>query len=120
MSDLMKFIQEADIAALEMETARTAVENSKLALEKAKENFEGARKFFDEVLLKADELGIPRPKVRKLIEERTLGLVSSGLIEADAKPAVAKAPKAPRKTGKAKQTDLDEALEQEPASLEMN
>jgi outer membrane protein TolC len=115
MSELLKFIQEADVAALDMERAKAAVEAAKLSLEAAKENLESARKAFDEVLLRADDLGIPRPKVRKLIEERTASLLASGLVpagnsaEAPSPKPAAKAPKAAKVSKKAKGTTSDVA-----------
>jgi hypothetical protein len=118
MSDLIKFIQEADVAALQMEQAKGTVETAKQALETAKDNLDQARRFFDELLVRADELGIPRPKVRKLIEERTLALVASGLVDAEPRLQAVKpartGPKAPRKNSKAnaeQETDLEAQAE---------
>jgi hypothetical protein len=111
MSELIKLIQEADVAALEMEQAKMTVETAKLALENAKENLEQARRSFDDILVKADELGIPRPKVKKLIEERTTALVASGLMGSETRTQTAKparAAKGSRKNPKAvAETDVD-------------
>jgi hypothetical protein len=114
MSELLKLIQEADVASLEMERAKAAVEASKMALENAKETLETARKAFDEVLTKADDLGVPRQKVRKLIEERTYGLVTSGLMIEDAPQSsqranVVKLPKAAKMPKKAKALEAETA-----------
>ena len=105
MSDLMKLIQEADTAAVEFEKARSLVEVAKQNLESAKEAHDQARAQFDEVLSRADELGIPRAKVKKLIEERTQALIASGLMMAtETRPANPKPPRAPKK---AKASDVD-------------
>lgn len=80
MSELMKLIQEADSAAVEFEKARAQVEAAKLCLETAKDLQDQARTALDEIVNRADELGVPRAKVRKLIEERTQSLMASGLI----------------------------------------
>lgn len=116
MSDLLKWIQQADLVAFDMEKSKAAVETAKQSLETAKETFEQARKSFDEILTKADELGVSRGKARKLIEERTLALIASGLIEGETRPQVAKAPKSPRKA--AKTPSEVEAPEMEIAEME--
>lgn len=129
MSELLKLIQEADVAALEMERAKAHVDATKSALETAKENLESARKAFDEVLTKADDLGIPRQKVRKLIEERTYALMTSGFMIDEApsstKVSSAKTPKV-SKPKKAKNmeaerpTDFDETFEDDSASMTLS
>ncbi len=104
MSDFFKLLQEADIASLNMEKAKIAVDATKDAWERAKEEFEDSKKIFEKVLFKADEMAIPRQRIRKLIEDRTQALVASGLIEADASNSNArssakpKKPKAPKKS----------------------
>jgi multidrug resistance efflux pump len=80
MTELMKLIQDADLASVDVERAREAVESAKASLEAAKENFEQAKTQFDQTLMRADEMGVPRAKLKKLAEERTTVLVSSGLI----------------------------------------
>jgi hypothetical protein len=80
MSDLMKLIQDADVASVEYEKARAQVEAAKLSLETAKEQQEQARAVLDDIVNRADEFGVPRAKVKKLIEERTQTLMASGLI----------------------------------------
>jgi DNA-directed RNA polymerase beta' subunit len=80
MSDLMKLIQEADVASVEFEKARAHVDAAKLSLETAKDQQEQARVALDEIVNRADEFGVPRAKVKKLIEERTQMLMASGLI----------------------------------------
>lgn len=99
MSDLMKLIQEADVAAVEFEKARAQVEGAKLALENAKEQHDQARNTLDEIVSRADEYGVPRAKIKKLIEERTQALMASGLIPTTESRASAapKPPKAPKK-----------------------
>ncbi len=99
-SDLVQLIQDADFAVMDIETTRMAFEASKTAVEFAKEDYERAKKTFDQVIAQADELGIPRAKLRKLVEERSAALLASGLLSvpvnkaARPKPAAKKA-KAP-------------------------
>lgn len=103
MSDLLNLIQEADVHAIEMEQAREAVEVAKQALEAAKERFDQTKTTFEQTVARADDIGVPRAKFKKLIEERTTAVLGSGLIESLEKtPKAAKAPRAPRKS---KQTD---------------
>jgi len=102
MSEVMKLIQEADCAAIEMERARFAVEIAKATLETAKDGFEKARSFFDQTLIRADELGIPRAKIKKLIEDRTSALVASGLMAStDEKPRPPRPARVAKKTATA-------------------
>jgi hypothetical protein len=103
MSDLLQLIQEADIHAIEMETAREGVEAAKLALEAAKERFDQTRSQFDLTVAKADEIGVPRAKFKKMIEERTSAFFGSGLVEVTERAP--KAPKAPRAVKKPKATE---------------
>lgn len=95
MTDLVQLIQEADYATLEMEQTRAAVESAKMALELAKEDFEKAKAAFDQVIAKADEMNIPRAKLRKLAEERSAALMASGILSVPANQA-ARAPKTPK------------------------
>lgn len=124
MSELLKLIQEADVVAFEMETAKAAVEAAKQNLETCKENLEQAKKSFDEVLVKADEVGIPRAKIKKLVEERTSVLVASGLIAAETRPSEPKSPKVTKTSRKKAVSESDEARdlptdsEGQPMSLE--
>lgn len=104
MSELLNLIQEADRVAFDLETARANIEVAKQNLESAKDTFEQTKKSYEEMLSKADELGVPRPKIRKLMEERTMALVASGLIFADSPASalskvvkVAKTPKSLKK-----------------------
>ena len=99
MSDLLNLIQEADIHAIEMEQAREAVEAAKQALEAAKERFDQSKATFEQTVARADDVGVPRAKVKKLIEERTTAVLGSGLIDSIEKtPRAPKATRAPRKT----------------------
>ena len=100
MSDLMKLLQAADVAAIDFEKARNQVEIAKQTLDSAKTSFDEARLALDEVIARADDLGIPRVKVRKLVEERTQLIVASGLI-GNSEPRTAQ-PKAPRNSKKLK------------------
>lgn len=125
MSDLLQLIQEADVNAIAMEQARDGVEAAKQALEAAKERFELARSTFDQSIAKADDIGIPRAKLKKLIEERTSAFLGSGLIDTTERaPKVAK-PKASKKTkpteevietfSDSNETALDAEFEEQPA-----
>ncbi len=109
MSDFFKLLQEADLASLDMERAKIAVEVAKDSWEKAKEEYEDARKAFEKVLFKADEMAIPRQRIRKLIDDRTQALVASGLIESEARASLArtsaKASKKPKTTNAVKKTE---------------
>lgn len=129
MSDLLQLIQEADVSAIEMEQAREGVEAAKQALEAAKERFDQTRTAFDQTIAKADDIGIPRAKLKKLIEERTSAFLGSGLVDTvERTPKVAK-PKAPKKSkvteeviesfsdanADAGETALDAEFEEQPA-----
>ncbi|MBC7464885.1 MAG: hypothetical protein H7256_02745 [Bdellovibrio sp.] len=100
MSELMKLIQDADVAAVDLEKARGQVETAKQSLETAKELHEQARLFLDEILSRAEVIGIPRAKIKKLVEERTQILVASGLMPAagEARVAAPKTAKVSKKT----------------------
>lgn len=112
MTDLIKILQEADTLSLALEQSRQGFENAKSALEKSKLQLEESQSDLNALLARSEELGIPRSKLKKLIEERTQALLASGLwLESDAAP---KAPKAPRK-----KTEKPVAeFEAEPAELE--
>lgn len=125
MSDLMKLIQEADVASVEFEKARAQVEAAKLSLETAKEQQDQARTALDEIVNRADELGVPRAKVRKLIEERTQSLMASGLIPttAEIRASAGIKSRAPRKVKLAVDTsekdDFIPSSESETPGLEL-
>lgn len=130
MSDLMKLIQDADSAAIEFEHARAHVENLKNQLDAAKTAQDEARTSLDAIVNRADDLGIPKAKVKKLIEERAHALMTSGLISADGeskKSSVKSAPKTQKTPKKLKAvpdpTDMDD-LANRPANerliMEMN
>lgn len=99
MSELMKLLQAADVAAIEYEKARVQVETAKQNLETAKAFFEEIKTSFDEVIARADEHGIARVKMRKLVEERTQLIIASGLIaNTESRPAAPKPPRPPKKS----------------------
>lgn len=102
MSDLMKLIQEADVASIDFEKARAQVEAAKLSLETAKEQQDQARAALDEIVNRADEYGVPRAKVKKLIEERTQMLMASGLIPTTAEIRASAGTTKPRAAKKVK------------------
>lgn len=99
MNDLLKVLQSGDLAGLEMEKARAAVDAARLALDEARTKFEFAKQAFEDVMEAAEESGLPRAKFKKLIEERTAGLWTSGLVTPDAGSlsTSAKSARAPRK-----------------------
>ena len=103
MSDLVQLIQEADVSMLNLENARAAVEAAKAQFESAKEDFELARASFDETIAKADEINIPRAKLKKLVEERSAALMASGLYSSHA-GTTTKSAKAPKQS-KAKKSN---------------
>jgi hypothetical protein len=96
MNDLLKVLQSGDLAGLELEKARAAVEAARAALDESRVKFEFAKQAFEDVVTAAEEVGLPRAKFKKLIEERTAGLWTSGLVSDLGSVAAPKAPKAPR------------------------
>lgn len=84
MLDLFQLIQEADFALLDVERTRMGVDAAKYALETAKSDHDKAKTHFDAVITKADELGIPRAKLKKLVEERTAVIAASGFLSVPA------------------------------------
>lgn len=103
MSNLIELVQEADFALLEIEQSRIEMEAAKVAFEMAKNNHERARATFDEVISRADDIGVSRVKLRKIIEERALVLSASGLLSVPVnKMGSQKAMRAAKKEPKAK------------------
>ena len=119
MSDFFKLLQEADMTSLTMERAKLAVDNAKDTWEKAKEEYEDSRKAFEKVLFKADEMAIPRQRIRKLIEDRTQALVASGLMEIDVLTSNARGSAKGSKKPKAQSRKAEIATEDVP-SAELN
>ncbi len=75
------FLAQADAATIQLEKAKRALESAKAELESAK-------KAYDEILAQADEMGVPKAKLRKLTEDRIQALFEIGLIDfAEAPPA---------------------------------
>lgn len=108
MNNLIQLIQEADAASVQMEQARQNVETAKAAFEAAKAQVDEAKTNFDAVVARADDLGVPRAKLRKLIEERSAVLMASGLMgqATPSAPRVAKPPR-PKRT-KTEKEEVDE------------
>ncbi|MBX3019565.1 MAG: hypothetical protein KF767_16880 [Bdellovibrionaceae bacterium] len=79
-TELVQLIQEADLALVQLEQARSAVEAAKLGFELAKEELEQRRDSFEQVIARADDVGVPRSKLKKLAEERSAALLASGLL----------------------------------------
>jgi multidrug resistance efflux pump len=111
MTDLVQLIQDADFAHIEMENARSAVEAAKAQLEAAKENFESSKFAFDQVIARADEVGVPRAKLRKLVEERAAVLAASGLISTPVNPSANRTPKPPKPPKKKASKAVEESGE---------
>lgn len=115
-----QFLAQADAVALELEKA-------KRALEKAKSELENAKLAYDELLAKADDLGIPRGKLKKITEDRIQSLMESGLLE-KAEAAKASAPRPPRRPKTAAKSEAevseaefeDHAPASEPAAAEVD
>ncbi len=99
--DIFKLLQEGDATGLEMQKALEALDLARSNVEQAKERFELTKNYFEQVIARADEAGIPRAKFKKLLEERIAGLWNSGLIDQGAEkiPKQPKAPRPPKKTG---------------------
>lgn len=108
-NDLMQLVQEADLALIQMEQARSLVEQAKLGFEMAKEDLDRSREAYDQVIAKADELGVPRAKLKKLAEERSAALFGSGLLSTPVN-----APKAPRPAKASRKLREKPALEMVP------
>jgi hypothetical protein len=90
----LSFLSQAEAVMLEMEKA-------KRNLETAKTNFENAKKNYDEFLAKADDFGVPKAKLKKLIEDRIAMLFESGIIdflETQDKPKMTKTVRKPKPT----------------------
>ena len=68
------FFSQADQAGFELEKARRALETAKIQLEIAKQAFE-------DVMNRAEENGVTKPKLRRLVEERVTSLFESGFAE---------------------------------------
>lgn len=105
MTELVPLIQDADLAHLEMENARAAVEAAKAQLEAAKDTLESSKFAFDQVIARADELGVPRAKLRKLVEERAAVLMASGLVSTPVNASATRTPKPPKAAKKKKPVD---------------
>lgn len=81
MSQLMDLISEADTVAIALEQAKQKLELAKLTLEAAKLEVDRVRSAYEEVLSRAEANGIAKSKLKKLVEERVLGLAGLGLAE---------------------------------------
>ena len=108
----LSFLSQAEAVMLEMEKA-------KRNLEAAKATFENAKRNYDELLAKSDEFGVPKAKLKKLIEDRIAMLFESGLLdflESKGEQEAKKPRKAKRvKPEAAEETTVEAANETEPA-----
>lgn len=107
MTDLIKILQEADSLSLAVEQSRQNFEMAKAALEKAKLQLEDAQTQLNTLLSRSEELGLPKSRLKKLIEERTQALLASGLWNEN-EAVTPKAPRAPRKKAEKPVADFEE------------
>lgn len=84
------FITQADQAAFELERA-------KRALDLAKSNLETAKQTYDAIMAQAENNGIPRARLKKLVDERVQALLEGGLADARLVPKAEKGAKKPKK-----------------------
>lgn len=113
--DILKTLQDGDLAGLELEKSRESVELAKQALEVAKERFEAAKASFEDIAQRVDEAGMPKAKFKKVIEERTAVLWNSGFVttRTDDRVRPAKVAKTPKKSKQSAEieSDLDDSVE---------
>lgn len=103
MSDFLQLVQDADWALLKVEQAKTAVELARINWEAAKSDLDAAKTEFDSVIARAEEVGVQRSKLRKIVEERVAVLSASGLLTAPVnKTANVKNTKVEKKSTKGK------------------
>ena len=100
----LAFLSQADSVALKLELAKTA-------LETAKSNLETAKQAFDDLLLQADGYGIPKAKLKKLLEDRVQTLFESGILPTmesgdSHKPLAEVKRERPRKAAKKPESEL--------------
>jgi hypothetical protein len=114
--DIFKLLQEGDATGLEMQKALEALDLAKSSVEQAKERYELTKNYFEQVIARADEAGIPRAKFKKLVEERIAGLWNSGLIEIGTEKQP-KAAKPARPAKKNKTATLEESAEPAPDDM---
>lgn len=112
--ELIKLLQEGDATGLEMQKAEEALDLAKHAVEQAKERFELTKSFFEQVVARAEEAGLPRAKFKKLVEERVAGLWNSGLIsqveERTVRPL--RVARSSKKTKESSKADLGDSAEE--------
>lgn len=104
----LSFLSEAEAVMLEMEKA-------KRGLEAAKANFENAKRNYDDLLTKADEVGVPKAKLKKLLEDRIAMLFESGIMDFLEAQGESSAVKKPRKPKRVKAEVVEEVEEAAPA-----
>jgi len=104
----IKFLSEADTVTLQFEKAKRALESAKVELETAKKNY-------DEMLSRADEMGIPKAKLKKITEDRIQSLVDNGLLEFSDSRAQAKEAKPKKAKVKAAAPSAEEVAVAESA-----
>lgn len=100
----LSFLSQAEAVMLEMEKA-------KRGLEAAKASFEDAKRNYDEFLVRADEFGVPKAKLKKILEDRIAILFESGIMDFLENPNEAAAAKKPRKTKRVKNSSVESGSE---------
>lgn len=70
MNEYLSLISEADAMAICFEQTKHKVELAKMSLESAKQELERVKEAYEEVLSRADQAGLSKNKLKKLVEER--------------------------------------------------
>src|SRR3546814_9672369 len=78
---MMALVAEADAAALAVEEAKSELEIARQAADAAKQVLDSTKGAYDDVLSQADDAGVPKAKLRKLVDERLRALIDVGLVE---------------------------------------
>src|SRR3546814_18449761 len=78
---MMALVAEADAAALAVEAAKSELEIARQAADAAKQVLDSTKGAYDDVLSKADDAGVPKAKLRTLVDERLRALIDAGLGE---------------------------------------
>src|SRR3546814_10245587 len=78
-ANMMALVAEADAAALAVEAAKSELEIARQAADAAKQVLDSTKGAYDDVLSKADDAGVPKAKLRKLVDERLRALIDAGL-----------------------------------------
>lgn len=103
---VLEYLAKVDFAAVQFERAKREMEAAKM-------NFEKTKLAYDEILTQAESMGLSKPKLKRVAEERIVSLLESGLIdmgkEIVKKSADAKAEKVAKSKKKNRAADSDES-----------